>query len=267
MRYLELARVLASDLDVTLASPYPSDLSPANFRLAQYSELNPAALRRLVEAHDVALISGYLVDQFPFLRTTTTRLIVDLVTPFVLENLHHYLDQPLDVRDRFQRQAVNVTNQLAQVGDFFICGSERQRDFWLGVLAANQRLNPRTVGPDSAAWNLIDVVGFGLPERAPARQRAVLREAHPRFGPESKIVWWGGGMWDWLDPMTLIRAWPQVSGRHPEARLVFLRAQPNPGVPQPRQAVEVERWAVEQGVRDHTVFFLDWLAYDDREAL
>jgi len=267
MRCLEFSRALARDLEVTLASPYESSLSGLAFRMARYSELRPQSLQALVEANDVALISGYMVDKFAFLRTTSTRLIIDLIAPFILENLHYHLDEPVETREGFIRHAVEVTNQLAQVGDFFICGSERQRDFWLGVLAANQRLNPHTAPPDSNGHKLIDIVGFGIPERPPVQRRPVLRDAHPRFGPDSKIVWWGGGAWDWLDPLTLVRAWPRVIERHPEARLVFPRTQPNPLVPQARKALEAERLATEMGERDRTIFALEWLSYEDRESL
>jgi glycosyltransferase involved in cell wall biosynthesis len=94
-----------------------------------------------------------------------------------------------------------------------------------------------------------------------------LREAHPRFGPESKIVYWGGGVWNWLDPLTLVRAWPDVNRRWPEARLVFPRTQPNPAVPPSQKALEIERLAEALGARDQTIFFLDWLSYEKRESL
>lgn len=267
MRYLEFSRALAADLAVTLASPYESSLTPADYRLARYSETNADSLRQLVDAHDVALISGFMVARFPFLQTTSTRLIVDWITPFILENLHYHLQTPIEAREGFMRQSIHVTNLLARTGDFFICGSERQRDFWMGVLAANYRLNPRTSSPESTGHNLIDVVGFGLPERPPVQSQPVLLGVHPRCGPDSKIVWWGGGAWDWLDPVTLVRAWPQVIARHPEARLVFLSTQPNPLVPQAKKAIEIERLATEYGERDKTIFFLEWLSYEARESM
>ena len=48
------------------------------------------------------------------------------------------------VQEVLNTQVIQFTNRLLQSGDFFICGNERQRDFWLGMLAANGRLTPHT---------------------------------------------------------------------------------------------------------------------------
>jgi len=50
------------------------------------------------------------------------------------------------------------------------------------------------------------VVPFGLPSEDPVAGRPVIRGVWPGIGPEDWIVLWGGGLWDWLDPLTLIRA-------------------------------------------------------------
>ncbi|MDQ7029881.1 MAG: hypothetical protein Q9O62_08955 [Ardenticatenia bacterium] len=57
--------------------------------------------------------------------------------------------------------------QQSLLGDFFICASERQRDWWLGLLEASGRINPYTFGEDPSLRRLIDVVPFGLPEGPP----------------------------------------------------------------------------------------------------
>ena len=74
----------------------------------------------LVENSDIALVSGYMVEKFPFLENTATRLVVDLYDPFVLENLHYYLKEPREAQDALNGQAVAITNRLARLGDFFI---------------------------------------------------------------------------------------------------------------------------------------------------
>jgi glycosyltransferase involved in cell wall biosynthesis len=79
---------------------------------------------------------------------------------------------------------------------------------------------------------------------------------------------WGGGIWNWLDPLTLIRAWPQVLVQHPEARLVFLGTRhPNPLVPRHEMAAKAEVLAAEIGEEDRSILFFEWLSYKDREAL
>lgn len=266
LRYLEVSRALSRDLDVTLAVPAGGDNDEPALRIVRYSEGNPGSLRVLVENSDAVLISGYMVEKFPFLHHVQARLIVDLYDPFILENLHYYLDEPLDVQSSFNQRAVEVTNQLAGIGDFFICGSQRQRDFWMGVLAANNRVNPYTFSQDPTLQSLIDVVGIGFPEREP-QVRPVLR-GKPGFEAGSRIVLWSGGVWDWLDPLTLVHAWPQVLKRHPEARLVILGTRhPNPLVPRHKMAQRAQQLADEIGEKGRTIFFYEWLPYEELEGL
>jgi glycosyltransferase involved in cell wall biosynthesis len=267
MRYLEMARILKNELDVTLAVPSETSLQEPGIPLVPYALNSPESLKALVDNSDVALVSGHMVRQFPFLATTPTRLVVDMINPFLLEHLHYNPDTPIEFQTMALRGAVEDTNDLARTGDYFVCGSERQRDFWMGVLAANGRINPLTHGEDDTLRNLISVVGFGIPEQPPVRRHPVLRGVNPAFGEDTKIVWWGGGMWDWLDSVTMIEAWPAVLARHPEARLVFLRQHPNPRIPRHKKAERTMRIAEELGEVDRSVFFLEWLSYLDCETM
>ena len=142
MRYLEMAHALSHDLDVTLAVPGETSLQVPGLRLATYRFEQPAAVYKLVEACDVVLISSFILEKFPLLTNSQKRIVVDLYDPTILENLHLYEHEPLGVQEALNTQVVQFTNRLLQSGDFFICGNERQRDLWLGMLAANGRLTP-----------------------------------------------------------------------------------------------------------------------------
>ncbi|GMR11326.1 MAG: glycosyltransferase [Anaerolineae bacterium] len=267
VRYLEMARALKEELEVTLAIPSATSLQLPGLRMVQYWEDRPESLKLLVENADIALISGYMVEKFPFLEETKRRLVVDLYDPFFLENLHYYATEPTDTQDNLNRHAVEVTNRLAMLGDYFICGSERQRDFWLGVLGANRRINPSTFGDDASLRSLIDVVGIGFPKREPKRT-PFLRGIHPAFTDKTPIVLWGGGIWNWLDPLTLVEAWPKVLEQYSQARLVFLGTRhPNPSVPEHEMAAKTVALAEEISEKDETVFFYEWLPYEERESL
>ncbi len=148
MRYLEMARALSDCIEVTLAVPNPTSLEVPGVRIITYQDDRPKSLEVLVQNHEQTLISGYMLFKFPFLKNTRTRLIIDWYDPFFLENYYYYLDQPLDVQLEQNSNAIFMLNDLAQVGDFFICGNERQRDLWIGILSANKRINPLTLNDD-----------------------------------------------------------------------------------------------------------------------
>ncbi len=267
MRYLEMARTLSPHLPVTLAIPNQAELSVAGVTLAPYRFDQPASLQRLAQESDVILLSSFILDKFPFLAGLPVRFVVDLYDPLVLENLHIYQGEAVDVQTSLNQQAVHSMNRLVALGDFFICGNERQRDFWLGVLAAGGRINPHTFAQDAALRSLIDVVGVGFPDRPP-QGKPLLRGMNPIIPLDAQIVLWGGGLWDWLDPLTLIQAWPAVLARFPKARLVFLGTRhPNPDVPPHAMAKRAQQLAEQLGEKDKTILFIEWLSYAEREAL
>lgn len=267
MRYTEMAQALSSDLRVSLAIPNSTTITFPNVQVLTYRENVPESLYVLIDNHDFALISGYMIRKFPSIKRTHTSLIVDLYDPFILENLYYYSDQPIDEQVELNRQSTLVINDLAKVGDFFICGHERQRDLWLGLLIANGRVNPLTYREDETLQNLIDIVGIGIPSRKP-KNHPILRGIHPQFEQDSKIVLWGGGIWNWLDPLLLIKAWSNILKHLPQSRLVFLGTRhPNPNVPEHKIAAESIELAEQIGEKDKTIFFIDWIDYEDRSAL
>ena len=267
LRYANLALTLQSEADVVLAAPTGSESPSAHVPLVLYAEDDTHDLRRAAEQAEVVLLTAPSLARFPFLAPSRVRLVGDLYDPFFVENLHLYQEQPAGDQEALHRQAMGVAASLLRRGDFFICGSERQRDFWLGMLSSEGRLSPRTTAADPTLRGLIDVVGMGVSPRAPRASR-VLRGVHPAFGNDNPIVLWGGGLWDWLDPLTLVRAWPRVLAQRPLGRLVFLGARhPNPRVPVPRMAEQVRRAAQETGELERSIYFLDWLPREAYEGL
>jgi glycosyltransferase involved in cell wall biosynthesis len=86
-------------------------------------------------------------------------------------------------------------------------------------------------------------------------------------GIERDAEYLGGGLWDWLDPLSLVRAWPGVLDHYPDARLVFLGTRhPNPNVPQQKIVNEVISLSEQLGFRDRTIFFIEWLSYEDHAS-
>ncbi len=266
LRYLALARTLSKDLRVTLAAPVVEDVGPEDFEWLIYGE-DPASLVRAAQNVDFVLLSGYVLHKFPALNRIRACRIVDLYDPMPLENLFYRADDPTNVRLSAHESDVQVFNRLVRAGDFFVCGSERQRDFWLGVLMANLRLNPLNFGGDGDFRGLIDVVSTGLPSHERPQTPFLVGE-DPAVPAGSKIILWGGGIWNWLDPLTLLEAFFDIHQDHPEARLVFLGARhPNPEVPAHEMAARTLARAKESGLVGEKILFFDWLSVPEREAL
>ncbi len=168
--------------------------------------------------------------------------------------------------DRAVTRLSGVVNAGLRRGDFFTCASERQRDFWLGSLTALGRVNPYTYKGDPLLAQLVSVVPFGLPSEPPRRQGPGLRDVVPGIGQDDKVVLWGGGVYNWLDPLSLLRAAERLRRRLPELRLVFLGMHhPNPAVPAMRVAAQLQELSRELGLTGKHVFFnAGWAPYGRR---
>ena len=88
----------------------------------------------------------------------------------------------------------------------------------------------------------------------------------PGIGADDKILLWPGGIWNWFDPLTVIRAVHEISLRRDDVRLYFLGVKhPNPEIPDMAMAGEAVALADELGLRDRVVFFnFGWVPYAER---
>jgi GT2 family glycosyltransferase/glycosyltransferase involved in cell wall biosynthesis len=281
VRVLEMGRALSSVARVTIATPFPSSLEDPLVTFATFQPSEPAGLRRLAEDADVLLVQGFTLAQYPFLKALHLPVIVDLYCPFTLEHLEQLRSRQTDSTAAQQDAAgvLGVQNDQLRDGDFFICASEAQRDFWIGTLHSHGRINPLTYGDDPTLRRLIDVVPFGLAEEsaeaaaAAAAARAqqgglnVMKGVRPGISATDRVLLWAGSMLDWQDPLTLIRAVADLAltrGRR-DIKLLFMGTKhPNPVV-SPQRVIEESRLLAQQlGVLDTHVFFNDWVPYDQR---
>ncbi|HEX6548395.1 MAG TPA: glycosyltransferase [Candidatus Dormibacteraeota bacterium] len=264
IRNWELARVAAAaGHQVTLAVPGQPERAGDGFAVVGYR--GEEDLVRVASNHAVVQVSGYLLDRFPRLGGAEC-LVADLYDPFPLENLHLRIDQAPADRHHATLYDATVVNQLAQRADFCLCASERQRDYWLGWLTAVGRVNPAAHESDPGMSRLLGVVPFGLPAEPPQPGPPVFRGVLPGVAEGDFLVLWGGGIWNWFDPLTLIRAAARAVERAPRLRVVFpAAASPSPEVPMMAMAERALQLAEELGVRDRAVFFGDgWVPYDRR---
>jgi glycosyltransferase involved in cell wall biosynthesis len=266
IRAYELARALARHGEVTLAAVLSDDAPPSDIDVLAYDRLAPRALRPAIAAADVIVAQPHWPHVAAWLRSADARLIYDLYDPEPLE----VLEQMRDRRMALRRMVGTLTSDryvgALRHGDHFVCASEKQRDFWLGLFAAEGQLTPALYDQDPGLRSIIDVVPFGLPsERPTASNGGGPRARFPQIDDGDEIVLWNGGIWNWLDAPTAVRAVARLRDRRPSARLVFMGAVANVAS---RAATErTRRVAAELGLLDDVVLFNDtWTPYEQRGA-
>lgn len=286
IRALELSRALSATAEVVLACPGSPPLGSTHPRLPSpappsptlkdspvvllgYDASDPRDLAAAADASDVVVASGHVVRAFPFLSDPARPLVIDLYDPSVLESLELHAGKPLDAQELEHEHGMRLLLELLRVGDYFLCASERQRDFWLGMLTAVGRVSPALYAQDKTVGGLVGVVPFGLASRPPRHLRPVLKGVVPGIAPADRVLLWAGGLWEWLDPLTPIRAMRRVSAVRADVRLFFMSTtHPNPRtaaqMSMPRRA---EGLARELDLLGRHVFFSDdWIPYAERES-
>ena len=264
VRYWEIAHSLVQKCQVTLAIPNETKLQSSSVNIVHF-DLNHGDLSDLARKSDVIILQGFILHFHPYLRDLGIPIAVDLYVPSLLEGLVWHDQDDWDSWIPAYEEYLRVQLELLRAGDFFFCASERQRDYWLGWLHAQKRINPHTYRDDPSLRKLIDVVPFGLPDNPPPEHQSVLKGVHPGIPENSFLLLWGGGLWDWLDPLTLIRAVAKLVPDHPELRLFFMGTRhPDAivsGMTMANQAIELSQ---QLGLYNQNIFFADWIPYNER---
>jgi hypothetical protein len=263
IRACELARVLSEHVDVRVASLTniePIDV-PFEVVSAHRSKLIPH-----VHWADVVVVQGFVMSLNPWIARTNKVIVADLYDPMHFEHLEDVRHEPAASADRDVANTIAALTEQQRRADFFICASEKQRDMWLGHLAAVGRVNPFTYAADDTLRNLIDVVPFGIADTPCEASQPGIKGVVPGITKKDKVVLWGGGIYNWFDPLTLIRAIAIVAAKHKNVRLFFMGvAHPNPDVAAFDMVPRARKLSGELGLTDKHVFFNEkWVPYARR---
>jgi glycosyltransferase involved in cell wall biosynthesis len=256
IRALETARVLGERFDVQIGV---RDATAPISAPCPVRRLSSSVVREIISGSDALVLQGPVSDWYPEILASDVPVAVDLYDPMNLEALE----------SRHADQLVPYTTQLlrAQVqrGDFFFCASERQRDYWIGMLAGAGRVTSSAYRADPDLRQLVDVVPFGIPSEPPVRTAPGVRGVIEGIGQDDPLLIWNGGLWGWFEPELFIRAIDTARREVPNVRAYFMGVRDPRSealTPEARSAIAL---ADRLGLRDTHVFFHDWTPYDTRQ--
>ena len=264
IRFYHLAAELAASFDVTLMIPNVPDDGPPGVDVVQA----PSSVRELedvVTRYDVVFARPLPLPVMKALARSQTRVIYDLYVPVVTEELAMLAAEPERPQAQQFRELALLAHRFALgAGDAFVCASERQRDFWLGMLAAAGRVDLDGYLAEPTFRSLIDVVAFGVAVQPPVDGSPALKGVHKGIAEDDRVVLWTGGIWNWLDPLTVVRAAAELARTRNDVKLVFLGFD-HPEVPRMAMAGRTYELAASLGALNRAVFFLPgWLPYTER---
>ncbi len=262
IRAVRIAEALANEHEVELLSTERCELTRDDIRCAY---VGPPDLARLADRFDVVVVQGAVLRNAPALRTSAAVIVVDLYDPFQLEALELSRGLPEELRRISVGTAVDLLNEQLRRGDFFLCASERQRDFWIGQLAAVGRVNEIVYDATPDLRGFLAVVPFGIDEQPPVGDGPAMRGVVPGIGVDDEILYWGGGIYNWFDPLTLIHAVAALVDTRPRLRLFFAGTRhPSADAEVMRMLRDARELADGLGLTDRHVFFHDWVPFAER---
>ena len=257
IRYIELGKVMVSKgYRVILLGKKPSFSSPQPF---SYAPLTVNNIIKFSKGCDCLILrgGGPVTTLLALLFYRGKDRIADLYafTHFEVLQLESssFLEKyVVEVRKVFHRVKLGLYCRHFKK---FMVSNERQKDFLYGALfATNTAVEEKE----------ITVIPFGYPSLRPQKTRAVLRGVVSGIEKNDFILIWGGGVWDWLDPVTLVKAMSRVVKTHSNVKLYFMGLRAPSGY-LPENGKELLKVSEELGLLDRNIFInRDWTPYNER---
>lgn len=260
IRALELARALAPHARVSIAAA-ATDGSDLGVGVTEFAPHAPRTLAALVRDADLVVAQPQWPAAMRALAGSGAQLVFDLYDPEVFGTWEHFAGRPARLRRTMAAFAQDRLDHALRLGDRLICGSERQRDLYLGAMVAAGRIDAAGYRHDPSFRAVLDTVPFGVPSAPPVRGDAPGPRALLGLPGDAELILWNGGIWSWLDAPLAIQAFAALRRTRPGAHLVFMGA--SDAAPARRAAAEARAAATRvEGVHFHDA----WVPYAERAA-
>lgn len=264
IRVWEIAGLLSKNHSVIVLSPNETRLKNKNFKICKYST---KALKKELKDTDVLVTQKITLKMASLAKKYKVKIILDAYDPITIEALEQKRADQLSERSDVNKILLLEQGLSFYFADSIICASEKQRDLWIGVLSSLNRLTPKEYDRDISLRKLIDTVPFGLNKKPPRNEpNSFLKKKFSILSSDFVLIW-GGGVWNWFDPLSLIKAVNELSRRMP-IKLVFMGIDhPNENIPRMDMAKRAIELSKRLGLYNKSVFFnLGWVNYQERSS-
>ncbi len=252
------------DLDITVAysDEYKKDKFTDNFEGINIATWHLTEIEALVREFDTIIISycmGGLSVKVAESVKPNQQLILDCYVPIYVEVSARNSDD-IDREYHAFTDDVYRWGEVLKRGDLFLCASEAQKRYYMGVLSGLGRINPVTYGQE-----LIKIVPYGIYKDEPKVSEKPITKLMGKDGGKYKKILWFGGIYPWFNLSNLIDAIEAANEEIP-TKLVIVGAK-NPFNTHPdfvKAYEELVDYIEADASRKNHVVMQDWIKYNDR---
>jgi glycosyltransferase involved in cell wall biosynthesis len=270
IRFVKIAEQLSTVADVTLAvgvaGSETASLAGRGFDVATYDGRD--ALIELIGANDVAFCQ--LIDEEVVRQGSAAgcRFVFDLYNALPAEAIGAERIGGFDTQPQMDdvfRGVLGFFRFCMRAGSYFVTSNVRQRDFWIGYAMAADGLLPSEL-EGRLPSDIVGLLPFGMEDGDPVAAEHGIR-GRMGIGEDDLVLLWAGGIWDWFDAETPIRAVAELREERSDIHLVFYgTTHPNAMIGKPRTVERAEALAAELGVLGQGVHFIQGWVPADRRA-
>lgn len=264
IRYFEFAKALSRHHEVTLLTPNEPDIALSNVKIYKN---NDKILRESINVSDVLISQLITAKMALFAKYAGVKIILDAYDPMPIEHLEIFKYHSNATRQFQSDSILKIFRFSFLMADAIISGSSKQRDLWMGFLMNLGKITPKAYDDNHSLSHLIDVVPFGMSSAPPKRVGEGFRK---KFGIKegAHVILWGGGVWNWFDPLTLIHSVSEIAKTRDDVYLVFMGLKPpNPHVPEMKMSLDAVELSKKLNLYDKKIFFnFGWTTYEERQS-
>ncbi|HJP96897.1 MAG TPA: glycosyltransferase [Candidatus Saccharimonadales bacterium] len=214
----------------------------------------------LINTYDAVIISYCMGNDSVFVAENidpSVLLILDAYVPIYVE-VSARESADIDTEYRNYMADIQRFNEVLRRGDYFLCASEKQKTFYVGVLSSLGIINPRSYREDR-----IIIAPFGIHDTPAVSHKNPYLDLGIK--KDDFVVMWFGGLYPWFRIEELLGSILELS-KQKDFKFVIVGGK-NPFNPNPdfsRQYDKALAFAKEHNLFNKSMFFVDWVDFEDR---